>query len=221
MIRVALADDHPVVRAGIRALLQAASDIEIVGECADGLALPALVVRERPQVVVTDLAMPGLGGLEVVRRLSQVAPETAAVILSIYGDEAYVVEALRAGARAYVLKDASADHLLLAVRTVAAGGRYLSPPLSEIALERHRRLRAEAEHGDPWETLTPREREVLSLGARGLTAGQVAARLHISPRTVEIHRGSALRKLDLRTQTELVRFAVRRGLVPLDPQGDA
>ena len=212
---IVLADDHHVVRQGLRALLEAEPDFTVVGEAADGLEAVHLVERMQPNVLVLDLMLPGLSGLEVTRQVRQRSPQTRVVILSMHANEAYVVEALRNGAAAYVLKDASAAELVHAVREVAAGRHYLSPPLSERAIEFYRQ-KAQAATQDVYETLTTREREVLHLAAAGHSIAEIAARLGISPRTVETHRTNLMHKLGIHTQTNLVRYALRRGILPME-----
>jgi two-component system response regulator NreC len=213
-ITVLLADDHPVVRLGLRALLEAEPDFQLVGEAADGLEVLPLAERLQPEVLVLDLMMPGLGGLEITRRMTEQVPRTRVVILSMHANEAYVVEALRNGAAAYVLKGSHPAELIQAVRAVVAGERYLSPPLSERAIESYVE-RAGSAVLDVYETLTTREREVLHLAAEGHSSPEIAARLFVSSRTVETHRMNLMHKLALRSQTELVRFALRRGILPL------
>lgn len=210
-----LADDHHVVRQGLRALLEGEPGLSIVGEAADGLEAANMVERLKPDVLVVDLMMPGLNGLEVTRQVSKRSPQTRVLLLSMHANEGYVLEALRHGATAYVLKDCTAEELVRAVHEVAAGRRYLSPPLSERAIESYLQ-KAESATLDIYNTLTSREREVLQLSAEGLTGAEISARLFISPRTVEIHRANLMRKLSLRNQTDLVRFALRRGIVPLE-----
>lgn len=212
---IVLADDHRVVREGLRALLAAEPDFSVVAEAADGLDTVNLVGRLKPNVLVVDLMMPGLSGLEVTRQVRQRLPRTHIVILSMYANEAYVLEALRNGAAAYVLKDSSAADLVHAVREVVAGRRYLSPPLSERAIETYAE-KAKSTSLDPYETLTTRERQVLHLAAEGHTNTEIGDRLSISPRTVETHRANLMRKLGLDTQTDLIRYALQRGIIPLD-----
>lgn len=215
MTSIVLADDHPVVRQGLRSLLEAETDFRLIGEAGDGLEAVRLVERLRPNVLVLDLMMPGLSGLEVARRVGQCSPNTRVVILSMYASEAYVLEALKNGAAAYVLKDSSAADLVKAVREAAAGRRYLSSPLSERAIEIYIE-KAEATALDIHDTLTSREREVLHMAAEGRTNTEIAARLVISPRTAETHRANLMRKLGLRTQTELIRYALRRGILAME-----
>jgi len=211
---IVLADDHPVVRQGLRSLLEAEPDFLVIGEGGDGLEAVQLVERLKPNVLVTDLLMPSLNGLEVTRQVCQRAPQARVVILSMYADEAYVLEALRNGAAGYVLKDASSADLVRAVREVAAGRRYLSAPLSERAIEEYTH-KTQATPLDRYETLTTREREVLHLAAEGSSNTEIAARLGISPRTVETHRANLMRKLGLATHTDLIRYALQRGILPL------
>lgn len=215
MTTIALADDHPIVRQGLRALLQAEPDFRVVGEAGDGLETVELVERLQPDVLVVDVMMPGVSGLEVARQVQQRSPETRVVILSMHANEAYVLEAMRHGAAGYVLKDSTATDLVEAVRRVMAGRRYLSPPLSERAIDAYLQKSEEAQL-DPYETLTSREREVLHLAAEGHTNAEIAERLSISPRTVETHRANMMRKLDLRSHADLIRYALRRGIIPLD-----
>ena len=217
MTAIVLADDHHVVRQGLRALLETEPGFRVVGEAGDGLEAIRLVERLQPHVLVVDLMMPALSGLEVTRQAAQRAPGTRVVVLSMHADEAYVLEALRHGAVGYVLKDSSASDLVRAVHKAARGRRYLSPPISDRALEAYAR-RAQEAPPDAYDALTAREREVLHLAVEGRTSAEIAARLAISPRTAETHRANLMRKLGLRAQAELVRFALQRGLLSLDPR---
>ncbi|MCI0336303.1 MAG: response regulator transcription factor [Acidobacteria bacterium] len=219
MINIMLADDHPIVRQGLRALLESEHHFRLVGEAGDGLEAVRLATRLKPDVLITDLMMPGLNGLEVTRQVTKSLPQTRVIILSMYTNIAYVLEALRKGASGYVLKDSQAADLVLAVREVAAGRRYLSPPLSERALELYTQ-RMEAVPDDPYELLTNREREILQLVAEGRTSVEIANQLFISPRTAEGHRANLMRKLGLQNQAEIVRFALNRGILPLDNLND-
>lgn len=213
MITIALAEDHGVVREGLRALLTAQADFQVVGECSDGLAVVPLVRKLAPQVLLLDLMMPGLNGLDVTRQVARTCPGTRVMILSMHANEAYVVEALRNGATGYVVKDASGPELVEAVREVAAGRTYLSRPFSAKSIELYERT-SQAPEADPYDALTSREREIFQLAAEGFTSPQIGQRLFISSRTVETHRAHLMRKLGLRSQTELVRLAVKRGLLP-------
>lgn len=212
---IVLAEDHHVVRQGLRALFEAEPSFSVIGEAANGLEALDVVEEVKPDVLIVDLMMPGLNGLEVTRRVRHRFPHTRVVILSMYPSEAYVLEALRNGASGYVVKDAGAADLMQAVREAAAGRRYLSPPLSDRAVEAY----AEKSQGstlDVYETLTDREREILQLVADGKSNTEIAARLSISPRTAETHRANVMRKLGLRNQTDLVRYALCRGIVPME-----
>jgi two-component system, NarL family, response regulator NreC len=212
---IVLADDHPVVRRGMRALLESDPGFSVIGETGDGLETIRLVERLQPDVLLLDLMMPGLSGLEALRIIRQRAPQTRVVVLSMYSTNAFVAEALRNGATGYVLKGSDEKNLIRALREAAAGRRFLSPPVRESAIDAYIEQVRAAEL-DPHETLTAREREVLQLAAEGKTSSETAARLHISPRTVENHRANLMRKLGLHNQSELVRYAVRRGLIPLE-----
>ena len=213
MTTIVLADDHQIVRQGLRALLEAEPDFSITGEAADGLEVADLVQSVQPDVLILDIKMPGLNGLEVVRHVRRRTPDTYVVILSMYANEAYVMEALRNGAAGYVLKGASSTDLVQAVREVAEGRRYLSPPLSERAIEAYVQ-KAMASAPDALGKLTDREREVLYFVMEGYKNSQIAARLSISPRTVETHRARMMRKLGLHTQAELIRFTLQLGIFP-------
>jgi len=212
MTTIVLADDHQILRQGLRRLLETEPDFSIVGEAEDGLQVVKLVAQLNPDILVLDLMMPHLNGLEVARQVRQQSPDTRIVILSMHSSEAYVLEALRNGVSAYVLKDCKAEHLVRAIHTARAGGRYLSPPLTDQAVASYVQ-KAEAEPLDVYETLTKREREVLQLAAEGCTNTQVAEHLFISARTAEKHRASMMRKLDLANQTALVCYAIRRGIL--------
>ena len=208
-----VADDHYIVRQGLRTLLEAQADFQVVGEAADGLEVIQVIERLQPDMLVLDLMMPGLNGLDVLRRVDAVSPETRVVIFSMHANERYVLEALKHGASGYVLKEASADELVRAVREIAAGRHYLSPPLSERAI--HAYIESTKDHPEPYATLTQREREVLHLVVEGCTNTEIGERLFISVRTVEKHRTNLMRKLGLRTQAELIRYALQQEILPL------
>ena len=209
---IVLADDHQVVLDGLKALLAAEVDLRVIGEATDGLQVLPLVEKLQPEVLVVDLMMPGLNGLEVTRQLHLKVPRTKIIVLSMHSNEAYVVEALRNGASGYVLKQAPGRVLVEAIREVLGGRRYLSPPLSDEQLSRFEQ-KLSGSQLDPYETLSARERETLQLAAEGLTNAEIGKRLDIGKRTVETHRANLIRKLGLKSHAELVRFAVRRGLI--------
>ncbi len=222
-VSIVLADDHTLVREALGALLRTEPRFSIVGEAANGLEVPPLVDKLQPDVLVTDLMMPGMGGIEVARQVRRQHPNTRVLILSMHMNEAHVMEALRSGAHGYMRKDATARDLVHAIREVSEGHLYLSAPFSDRAIEAYRQ-RSDAAARDPYDTLTPREREVLHLAAEGHGHQEVARRLHISPRTAETHRANMMRKLGLRKLSDVVRFALRRGLIGWDgdtPAGPA
>lgn len=212
-IRVLLVDDHVLVRAGVRALLEEKQGFEVVGEARDGIEALDLLATLRPSVVVMDLIMPGLSGLETTRQIRERHPEIEVVILSMYGDEEQILQALQGGARGYVRKGSDVDRLVAAVREAAAG-RYDYSDV--IGAERLQEFLARPRTVGRYDTLTRREREILHLAAWGYTSQQIASRLQISPRTVETHRAHLLRKLGLRNQVDLVFFAIRHGVLTPD-----
>lgn len=215
-INVILADDHPIVRQGLRAVLEAEGDIAVVGEAADGLDAVEIAEKLKPDVMVIDIMMPGIIGLEAVRQIHSRSPRTKCVVLSMHANDAYVLEALRNGATGYVLKGADSTEMVNAVRMASRGERYLSPEIASDSVEALL-VRAQASRvEDVYETLTTREREVFQLAAEGQTNIAIAERLFISARTVEIHRANLLKKIGLKTQTDLVRFAMRRGMLPME-----
>ncbi len=215
MIRVALADDHGIVRQGVRSLLEAHHDILVVGDCENVAQALDLVQRTRPDVLVADLMMPGPVGLELIHRARLASPHTQVVVLSMHTSIAYVAESLRQGAIGYVVKEADVRELVSAVRAAAAGEGYLSPGINRADLQSYLAL-SSAPLIDPLETLSPRERQVLELVAKGRTNAEIAEFLHLSRRTVETHRAHMMGKLGLDSPADVVRFALRRGLLPLD-----
>ena len=213
-IRVVLADDHAIVREGIRLCLEGMGDIEVVGEAEDGNEAVQLVRRLTPAVAVLDVTMPRLNGIEALRQIRREHPATAAVMLSMHDNEAYVTAALRAGAAGYVLKRTAATELGRAIRAAHAGGTYLDPGIARrVVADYVQRLGPDDEDGGPLDRLTAREREVLQLAAEGRTVRQIAQSLVISTKTAEHHRTSVMGKLGLRNQTDLVKYAIRAGLV--------
>jgi two-component system, NarL family, response regulator NreC len=207
-IRILLADDHAVVRQGFKMILNAQADMEIVGEAGNGREAVDLVEKLKPDVVVMDVAMPELNGIEATRRVGDVSPHTRIIALSMHKDSVYVREVLRAGARGYLLKDSGAGDLVSAVRAVARGEGYLSPAVSNAVLDDYRRHVT-----NPIDLLSSREREVLQMLAEGRTNKEIAAILNLSVYTVDAHRGRIMEKLNLHSINELVRFAVRNGLI--------
>lgn len=207
-ISIIVADDHHIVRGGITALLQGESDFKILAECGDGLETLRLVETLKPDVLVTDIEIPGISGLEVASRVVTHFPDTKVVILSMYESEVFVQSALKAGVMAYVLKDSGPDELKAAIRNAARGIHYLSPPLSERALQYYIEGSKNKEQSG-YDSLTEREREVLQLLVQGYNNAQVAEKLVISRRTAETHRANLMRKLGAANQTELMRLAIQ------------
>ncbi|MEA2500648.1 MAG: hypothetical protein QOD01_759 [Actinomycetota bacterium] len=215
-LSVLLAEDHPVVREGLRAMLEAEGDFQVVGQTGNSSEVGGMVEELHPDVLVLDLIMPGIGGLNALRELARRRLPTRVVVLSMYANEAYVLEALQNGAGAYVLKQSEAAELVRGIREVAKGRRYLSPPLSQRAVEAYAK-RAKGTIATEEAELTAREKEVLTLVGQGFTSAQIGERLFISVRTVESHRSNLTKKLGLHSQAEMVRTALRRELTPLDP----
>jgi DNA-binding NarL/FixJ family response regulator len=212
MITVVLVEDHTIVRQGFKLVLAADKELSLVGEASDGLEAVRLVETKQPNVLVLDLMIPRLHGLEVIRQVRASNPETKIIVLSMHADEPYVVEALRNGASGYVLKDCTSADLVKAVRHVNGGRRYLSPAVADMALSALI-ARPGEEDLDVFDTLTNRERLVLQLAAEGNSSTEIGGKLFISPRTAETHRTNLMRKLSLRSQTDLVRYAIRKKLI--------
>ena len=210
-IRVLLADDHAVLRAGIRALLDMQADIEVVGEAGDGYQAVARVRELQPDIVLMDVGMPGLDGMAATRQIKSDYPNTRVLILTQHENKEYVRPALKIGASGYVLKRAEGDELLTAIRAVYAGGTFLDPAIAGVLAEDARR--EPGVPSDPFDSLTDREREVLILLAQGKTYQQIAETLFISSKTVDYHRTNLMRKLNLANRAELTRFALQRGLI--------
>jgi DNA-binding NarL/FixJ family response regulator len=210
-VRVLLADDHTLVRAGIRGLLLNLAGVEVVGEASDGQEVLALAEALRPNMVLLDIGMPGLNGLEVARRLTMLDASIRVVILSMHNSLEYVLRALRAGCRGYLLKGSAVSELEIAVRAVARGETYLSPTVSKQVVDDYVGRTGGAV--DPLDVLTPRQREILQLVAEGHTSKEIATRLGLSCKTVEAHRAQIMERLDVHEVAGLVRFAIRVGLV--------
>jgi two-component system response regulator NreC len=215
VIRVLLADDHTIVREGVRLCLEAMGDIEVVAEAADGQIAVQLANQLRPDVAVVDLTMPRLNGVEAIRQIRRDLPDTEVVVLSVHDSEPYVVQALRAGAAGYVLKRNAATELAAAIRAAHDGQAYLHPSIARRVIDDYlSRIHASEDAAtEPHERLTPREREVLQLAAEGHSTRAIAGLLCLSTKTVEHHRASLMTKLGLHGQTELVKYAIRSGLV--------
>ncbi len=210
---ILLVDDHAIVRQGLRAVLEADPQFSVVGETDDGRQAIKMAERLRPELMIVDLNVPGLNGLEIIRQVKGEFPRIRILVFSMHASEAYVTEALRCGAAGYVLKDNDVGNIVRAVRDVCAGRRYLSPPISDIVIGACIRS-GNASSLDAHETLTPRERQVLHLAAGGYTNAGIASQLSISPRTVETHRAHLMYKLGLKTQRDLFSYCMRRGLLP-------
>jgi DNA-binding NarL/FixJ family response regulator len=210
-MRVLIADDHTMVRESLVSVLQADGDVQVVAQAADGIEALEKALQTRPDIVVADLSMPRLGGLEVVRRLREALPDTKVLVLTMHKEDEYVLQAVRAGASGYLVKDSAAAELLAAVRSLHAGRGYFGPQAAMT-------LAAQLQHperalDDPYGRLTTREREVFHLLAEAMTTKEIARRLGISVKTAENHRGRVLDKLGTRNTAELVRYALRKGLL--------
>jgi len=212
-LRILLADDHIVMRTGLRALLERQSNLEVVGESENGRETVELAATLRPDVVVMDVGMPVLNGIEATRTIVTERPTTAVVILSMHADESYVMRALSAGARGYLLKDSAAADLLGAIQAVSQGKSFFSPKVSRILAEDYVRVLKQKGAVDSYDLLTSREREILQLLAEGKANKEVATDLNISTYTVETHRSHILQKLNLHNSAEVVLYAVRKGLL--------
>ena len=212
-MRVLLADDHAIVRRGLRSLLEAEPGLTVVGEAADGLEALRLCEDLEPDVVILDIGMPKLNGIEVAARTQKLKRPPQVIILSMHADESYIMRALSAGARAYLLKDATDEDLLPAVRTVAAGKPYFSPAVSAVLVEDYVRQLQTRGLQDSYHLLTDREKEVLHLLAEGRSNKEVANILNLGLSTVETHRGNLMQKLNLHNTAEIVLYAVRKGII--------
>jgi len=212
-IRILLADDHTVMRNGLRLLLERQQNLTVVGEASDGRETVRLAEQLSPTVVVMDIAMPNLNGIEAARQIMAANPDIAIVILSMHSDESYVIRALKAGARAYLLKDSAEGDLIAAIHAINDGKSFFSPAISRILVEDYMRQLEQKHVEDTYELLTAREREILQLLAEGKTNKEVAAMLNLSIYTVETHRTHILQKLNLHNVPELILYAVRKGII--------
>jgi DNA-binding NarL/FixJ family response regulator len=213
-VTLILADDHPIVRQGLRHLLEGEPEFRIVGEAGDGIEALQVVERFKPNILVVDMMMPGLNGLEVLRQIKKISPSTRTIVLSMQSADAYVIEALKNGAAGYVLKETGPGELVNAVREVVQGNQFLSAKISERFLANGQNIKDTP--SDAYETLTAREREILQMTVEGRTSVEVGEKLMISPRTVEVHRRNLATKLGIKNHADLIRFAIKRGILPGD-----
>ena len=212
-IRILLADDHKLMRSGLRLLIEQQPDLTVVGEAADGREAVALAKSLRPDVAVMDISMPNLNGIEAAHQITQSQAELAVIVLSMHPDESYVLRALKAGAKGYLLKDSAESDLITAVRAVARGKSFFSPAVSKVLLDDYIRKLKRSGAEDAYDLLTPREREVLQLVAEGKSNKEVANLLNLSVYTVETHRSNIMQKLNLKGVPELTLYAVRKGII--------
>lgn len=212
-IRILLADDHKLMRSGLRVLLEQQADLTVVAEASDGREAVALVASHKPDVLVMDIGMPNLNGIEAAAQITQSHPEISIVMLSMHSDESYVLRALKAGAKGYLLKDSAEADLIRAVHSVAEGKSFFSPAVSKVLLDDYVRKLKRSGTDDPYDLLTPREREVLQLVAEGKSNKEVAQMLNLSVYTVETHRSNIMEKLNLHGVPELILYAVRKGII--------
>ena len=212
-MRVLLADDHAIVRRGLRSLLESEPGVTVVAEAGDGLEAVRLSEEQEPDLVILDVGMPKLNGIDVAARLQKLKRPPSVIILSMHADESYIIRALSAGARAYLLKDATDEDLLPAVRTVAAGKPFFSPAVTGVLIEDYVRQLQTRGLTDSYHLLTDREKEVLHLLAEGRSNKEVAALLNLGLSTVETHRGNLMQKLNLHNTAEIVLYAVRKGII--------
>ena len=216
-LRILIADDHAILRAGLRALLDPHPEYQVVGEAETARETLDQVARLRPDILLLDLNLPDIHGLEILGQIRRLAPKTCILVLTMYTDPAYLQQALRAGAAGYIPKQAADTELLTALRAVARGEVYIHSSMTRALLEGLLPANHEAEaQGDAWEQLSPREQEVLRLVAMGYTSSEIAQRLHLSPKTVDTYRARGMEKLSLRTRAALVRYALRKGLLRLE-----
>jgi DNA-binding NarL/FixJ family response regulator len=212
-IRILLADDHTLMRNGLRLLLERQSDLEVIGEASDGREAVDFAEAHRPDVIIMDIAMPQLNGVEATRQIVNRNPSTAVAILSMHSDESYVIRSLKAGARAYLLKDSAEADLIAAIGAITAGKSFFSPVVRRLLKEDYMHQLAEMGAEDSYELLTNREREVLQMVAEGKSNKEVAVILNLSLYTVETHRTHILQKLNLHSVPELILYAVRKGII--------
>ena len=208
-----LADDHTILRAGLRMMLDAQPDIEVVGEASDGKQALAEALRLQPDLVLMDITMPEMNGIEATRQIKRAHDSTRVLILTMHENEEYLFQVLRAGASGYILKEAAGTELISAIRIVTSGRFYMSPSAQSMMVGDYLQRVRSGEERDSYSALTEREREILKLVAEGHTNNQIAERLFISPKTVDTHRTHIMDKLNLHSRAELVKYAMRRGLL--------
>jgi two-component system response regulator NreC len=212
-IRILLADDHTLMRGGLRLLIEQHADLSVVGEAEDGRQAVALAASLKPDVAVLDIGMPNLNGIEAAKQITESDSGTAVVVLSMHRDETYILRALKAGVRGYLLKDSAESDLVRAIRAVAERKSFFSPAVSKVLLEDYMRKLKRTGAEDSYDLLTPREREVLQLVAEGKSNKEVATILNLSVYTVETHRSNIMEKLKLKSLPELILYAVRKGII--------
>jgi len=212
-VRIVIAEDHTILREGLRSLLSSSSDFEVVGEAEDGQEAIRCVEKLKPDLILTDLSMPRMNGMEAIREIKKQSPKTKILVLTVHKTEEYILATLKAGADGYVLKDATHTELMIAVKNVLSGKHYISPGISEKVIEGYLEGRKTLKTRTSWETLTQREREILKLIAEGYKNKEIADYLCISPKTVEKHRANLMEKLDLHNVQALTTFAIEKGLV--------
>jgi len=217
MIKILIADDHKILRQGIRSLLASQEDFEVVAESSDGQETVKETLKHKPDVVLMDIAMPNLNGFEATRQIKKKLPEVKILVLTMYRDDEYVLQALQAGVSGYVLKDVAVEELITAIRAVHNNQYFLSPSISRTVIDASLG-KIERADKEPFDLLTPREREVVQLIAEGYTNKQIAVKLFISVKTVDAHRSHIMDKLDIHDVATLVKYAVRRGLTDLHTQ---
>ncbi len=215
-IKVLLVDDHTIVRKGLRALLDAEPDIEVIGEAETGREALQQAHELLPDIVLMDISMPDMNGAEATRQIRHRLPSAKILVLSMHADEEFVFQLLRAGASGYLIKKTAPEELILAIKTVFQGHSFLSPAISNTVIDAYVRRADEMTAEDHYEILTEREREILQLVAEGRTSREISELLHITTRTVETHRANLMAKLDIHTVAELTKYAIRRGIIALD-----
>jgi DNA-binding NarL/FixJ family response regulator len=212
-LRILLADDHTLMRQGLRRIVEEQEDWEVVAEASNGRDATRLALELKPDIAVVDIAMPQMNGIEAIRQITRRAPAVRVLVLSMYPDEAYIVQALQAGARGYLLKDSADTELVRAVRAIVDGKSFFSPAVSKVLLDDYVRYLTERGITDRYDSLSEREREIFQLVAEGRSNKEIAQLLYVSPSTVETHRAHIMEKLDLHSAAEIVLYAVRKGVI--------